>query len=437
MPRRAARGLKEGVNFRETWEALGEEVGGGAMGANWEASEDLSDDLGRPPGPDALAEARAFVGLPAELDNVLAETASAVAASPALNRLYRHACYCAFVSPEPPDIRDWPELRQALGKRGRVFYLLVALASVPLTRRRHRKLRVSRAVTRATCRDIAFKSERSALSEPDRPGLHPMELNWIWQHVRGQVFTLGRLQYRRIPYAGGAEVFRNDTEDLVLAFAPPDFRYDARGLLLHDHEPLPPGGWASRLTVGEGDIRGHPISPRGFVLPREATIPAGLWRRVLSIGDPVLHVHVPSGGGITPETCLASLKEADRFFRRIFRGRLFRAFVSHSWLLGPFTPDVLPADSNIRRMREQLYLYPCPRKAHDGFRFLFGPGVEDPRREKSATTTSLQRAVLEHLERGGEWGNGGMFFLPEDLPRYGQAPYRKRWAEIEKRLEDL
>ncbi len=396
-----------------------------------EMPEDFSPYLD----PNRLADWREFAGVSADLDGPLAETAETIRQNPALLRLFWHTYRRAFLEPEPRPIAEWPSLDRTLKQQARLFYLVVALTSVPLTLTRHRKLRVSKRITRDTCRDIALNCDRCAILRPDLPGIEPRDLNWLRRHVNGTIFTLGRFQFGLYPFRGGVEVFRNDTDDQVVGLAPAGVRYDARGFRLADEEPMPPGGWVSRLTVGDGDIRGHPISPEGFALPREATLPAGLWRRVLSMGDPVLEIHIPAGGGMSPERCLAALKEADRFFRKIFVGRLFRAFVCYSWFLGAQMKDLLPGQSNIMSFQRETYLFPVPASRSDGLIFLFG--TDDPLSANAPRDNGLRRTILEHLEKGGAWGNGGMFFLPEYLSEYGSRPYLRRWREFEKHLEDL
>ena len=38
--------------------------------------------------------------------------------------------------------------------------------------------------------------------------------------------------------------------------------------------------------------------------------------------------------------------------------------------------------------------------------------------------TSVRRAMLDELQSGGSLRSGGMFFLAEDIERFGQKPYR-------------
>ncbi len=424
------------MTIRETLAELGEDRVPESLSEDWATSmNEMPSDLACLLDPKVIAESRAFAGLPASMDALLGETLAAIQESPALKRLFWHTYRCAYLGSHFPSFEDWPALENALGGKRRLFYLIVALDSIPLTRTRHRKLHVSKKITLDTCRDIALKCESCAILEPNLPGLQPHELNWLRRHVNGEVFTLGRFQYGRYPYRGGAEVFRNDTDDQVLALAPPDQRYDAHGFQLSDGEPLSPGGWISRLTVGEGDIRGHPISPRGFVLPTEITLPAGLWRRILSTGDPVLEIHIPAGGEMTPDKCLASLKQADRFYRKIFSGRLFRAFVCYGWCLGPRMNDILHPSSNIIRFRRQGYLFPVCDSSNGSLRFIFG--TDTPATQPVPRDTRLRRNIIEYLEQGGNLTNGAMFLLPEDLPRYGNEPYLTRWGTFEKQLDDL
>jgi len=42
--------------------------------------------------------------------------------------------------------------------------------------------------------------------------------------------------------------------------------------------------------------------------------------------------------------------------------------------------------------------------------------------------TSLQRAILDYLQAGNVWRAGGMFFLMDDLDRFGRQWYRSSYS---------
>ena len=83
---------------------------------------------------------------------------------------------------------------------------------------------------------------------------------------------------------------------------------------------------------------------------------------------------------------------------------------------------LFPADSNIVRLQHEGYLFPDGVGQDDFLAFTFGASTIDL--TTAPRDTRLRRAVIEHLQRGGEMRGGGFLFLRRDLPRFGSQLYR-------------
>ena len=164
---------------------------------------------------------------------------------------------------------------------------------------------------------------------------------WIALHFRGALYALGRLQFN--PYR------------LLTGPAGPAFWYDPE------------------------DTRPGPRS-----------------------GDSVLGVHIPESGPMDPVSCNRSFAAAAEFFPRLFPEYASRIATCTSWLLDDQLLEYLPADSNIVRFQKRFKLVPGARDSDDSiFHFVFGKPVAaagdiEPR-------TTLERAILKHLEDGRHW----------------------------------
>lgn len=133
-------------------------------------------------------------------------------------------------------------------------------------------------------------------------------------------------------------------------------------------------------------------------------------------GDPCLSVHIPDfRGPLSPEACDDSLARAREFFARHFPATPYRVAVCHSWLLDGQLKRYLPAGSNIVRFQDRFRIAYTGAEAEDDtpVAFVFG-GTETPR-ERLPRRTSVQRAVLDHLDAGGHWysGHGWFSLVPE------------------------
>ncbi|HXT34515.1 MAG TPA: hypothetical protein VN837_02965, partial [Chloroflexota bacterium] len=115
-----------------------------------------------------------------------------------------------------------------------------------------------------------------------------------------------------------------------------------------------------------------------------------------------------------------------RFFSTHFPDRPLVAFACKSWLLDPLLDGLLPPGANLVRFQRQMYLVPLPGNQEDALEWVF-----DGKQANLAVAprdTSLRRAVLIHIEKGGQLRGGGCFLFPEDLPAWGTAMYRRAYV---------
>ncbi len=129
---------------------------------------------------------------------------------------------------------------------------------------------------------------------------------------------------------------------------------------------------------------------------------------------------------MTPEACRESIHMAKSFFKKHFPGEPAVAITCGSWIFSPQLQKCLAESSNLVAFQRELFLVPSAANGADGLWFVYlrrgQPDFETwPRR------TSVQRAILEYLEKGHIWGAGRMFFLLDDADRFGQQVYRSTW----------
>lgn len=130
--------------------------------------------------------------------------------------------------------------------------------------------------------------------------------------------------------------------------------------------------------------------------------------------DLCMNLHIPDfRGPLSPRACDRSLALAREFFARRYPEERYETAVCHSWLLDAQLKAHLPKDSNLVRFQERFRTSWEDTEPDDEgpVGFVFGdprlPIGELPRR------TSVERAVGDHLRRGGHWyGGHGWFPLP-------------------------
>ncbi len=121
----------------------------------------------------------------------------------------------------------------------------------------------------------------------------------------------------------------------------------------------------------------------------------------------LLSVHIPATGPLTPESVDDSLRRAWAFFAEHFADLRIHAFHCDSWLLDPQIAAVLSPESNMAKFQRRWTLYGQAKEADDAvLYFTFNararPG-EQLDRSALPRRSSLERAVLEHLDAGEHW----------------------------------
>ncbi|MBQ9760999.1 MAG: DUF5596 domain-containing protein [Clostridia bacterium] len=125
----------------------------------------------------------------------------------------------------------------------------------------------------------------------------------------------------------------------------------------------------------------------------------------------VLNVHIPrSGEPLTEEACLASYLAAKEFFKDEI-GMDPCPFVCHSWLLDPQFDSFMPRHTNTYRFYKSfdIYEWEIKKDRRDLWR-LFDTMEQNP--DRLPADSSMRRAFIEHLKRGGRLGAGrGILFV--------------------------
>lgn len=121
-------------------------------------------------------------------------------------------------------------------------------------------------------------------------------------------------------------------------------------------------------------------------------------------GEPVLDVHIPGDGPLTPAACDASFAAARPFAARHHPDHPVTFATCHSWLLDRALADHLGPDANIVAFQRRFTPHgDSPERDSEVLEFVFGapPGTTETMGLPRGNT--LQRALLDRLDRGGHW----------------------------------
>jgi len=131
-------------------------------------------------------------------------------------------------------------------------------------------------------------------------------------------------------------------------------------------------------------------------------------------GDPVVNIHIPSCGPLTPELVEDSLAKAAAFYAKDFPDGPV-PFVCHSWLLNtPICQQVFPEGSNLKAFAHRFTVVEDhPDPLNKNFWRIFGIEYSENALDIAPADTTLRRSMLAFLRAGNCMGNGlGMFWYP-------------------------
>ncbi len=378
--------------------------------------------------PKTIQESMRLGGFSEEAVMVVQAVAEQIADDEALCRLLWHCYWSIFKAPKSPKLDGWPSFKKALGDQSSIFYLLVGLAMIPLTRRHHRELVIPEAVTKDTCQQVRCFCENHQRGEGGM-GLEATQLAWLRHYTMKPYFRLGRMEYWLKPFKGGIVVYKHQDSGEILALAEEDIRFNGAGYVdgtggQFDEE----NGWTSILEEGDEETVGNPVTPYGMALHKVVRLPWPEWERVLGPETPVLDMHIPPGGGLTPQACRDSHAQAVQFFDKHYPEQPFSALVCNSWMFNTQLEEILPENANLNRYMRELHLFPVKSTGEDGLWFIFlKRGITAENLDDCPRDTSLQRAILDFLKAGNTWRGGGMFMLREHVELFGRECYRSSW----------
>lgn len=365
-----------------------------------------------------------FCGMSEEYFEGLKNTAELIKGNSALSAIAWHCRWQLYDARMVGKFDDWPD--SGLFPE---LYLLVALAMVPLVRKKHSDMGIEEEVTRDTCRQVDCFCG-NYLHAYKKPGIISKQLYWLCHYVDGTLFRLGRMEYKFKDVIDFGKAYRNKETGEVIALAPHGIRYNGKGFVDGAGEIFDNGfSWESSFRETEYAAIGNPVSPRGFALRKEIELPLDKWECVIKEGDVFLDMHIPSGGGMKPEACIDSMKKAVEFFGKHFPEKKTKAIMCRSWIFNTQFEEKMQ-DSNLSKFMRELYLFPIQSSGREGFFFVFCREYDDL--SKAPRDTSLQRAMLDILEKEPLRASG-MFILNDDLKYFGSQHYReqeKNWRDL-------
>lgn len=352
----------------------------------------------------------------------LPELNARVAAEPAL-RVYANLIIDAAFRRGDWGLGKWPAPEKLLTRRQcGLFQLLTAMSALPLIAESYRKIGLPAEYADGPAKWIGGTIAIYAAAHDGNPGHDLQQISWLKYYMENRLFRVGRFEFlvHRAPDWLPA-IYRSRKSGRTVALCRDGWVLTQEGFRARSRAA---GIQIAHLDEMDGKVTGIPINPAtGRAEPEQReTLDLTEYVPVLSAHEWVPSLHIPGGGGMTPELAKESLRGAVEFFRRYFHKEL-QAICCESWILNPDWMAELPG-SNLARFMEEVYLTPMPEVDRAGLFFVYGRS--EGKLSEYPADNSLRRAFRRIIDAGRPLRMGGMFILTADLDRFGTGTYRNR-----------
>jgi hypothetical protein len=235
------------------------------------------------------------------------------------------------------------------------------------------------------------------------------ELGWLRNHVRANIFRLGRLVFNTSTFKWPFRAYRNLKTGEMITLCDAAGRYRADGLADGTNGVVDSKAWITELDLRDEAVNGHPVSASGRALQSVVTLPNEEWEQALAPGDAVIDVHIPSGSKLHLHECNESYQQAKAFFTGLFPESAFAAFTCRSWLMDPGLAIILPSESNIVLFQQEFQILPVTGDHKQTYDIVFGNSrielADAPR------ATQLQRVIVDYVQGGSQMRSAAGYFL--------------------------
>ena len=302
----------------------------------------------------------------------------------------------------------FPDIIDELGIDSGKLYLLLALSLIPYNRQRAELEGFPVRYADAAADRIGTTIRYFACKFDGAFGLLGSGLYFLMHFKETATYRIGRFDF---------VVFRNSSTPYIYGSGARTIAFCGNNWLLNrTGERVESQDDAVRIShfVSDGEKAcGIPLDPlRGTAAEQETVIDLREWKLLSSPEDWTLFFHIPGGGGMTPQVCESSFREALDFFAGFMPEKTFSLIWSNSWIFNPDWLHYLP-ESNLSKLIRRGNLFTVPYRRTDGMFFVFGG--DDKPLDLYPQNTSMERAMIRCMREKGTLRSSGWYLLPGEV----------------------
>lgn len=342
-----------------------------------------------------------------EIKTMLKETRLAVAKDSSLKKHLEEICYVLYVERDKEKFKNeiksrHDALEKLLGDLYRVFTLYIYELGLDNMVNYYNKRKIPENILYETMNDINLWIDNYYVQH-GKFGFY--EDVWLVNHILGDIFRLGRLQFAIAKYQHHTEVYKYG-EDVLVAAVKDTTISDSGEYADQDNVFI-----KAKYEKLDGNIlSAHLVNTQtGIIDLAPSNIDLSKYKLVLKEGDDILGVHIPANGKMDYDDCLKSFERAKAFFPEHFPEIDLKAFTCDSWLLSNEIKDFVSENSNIYKFSSLFTKYISKGTHPFIYKWILGFGCEDV--SAMQPSSSLAKKVQQLVLSGGDVYSRGGFIL--------------------------
>ena len=225
-------------------------------------------------------------------------------------------------------------------------------------------------------------------------------IDWFQLTVDGKLFRIERLEIELdVKFFTHAVVYKNKNGDEIALCE--GYRIHKSGYVLgskqcDDEE----GSFEANITETEDSWIGYTFDEKGRVKKETVTLDKSEWSIALKPGDPVIGVHIPPIGSITPEWVDLTLEKTRKFLAKYYPEYEYKGFTCHSWMMDPQLIDMVGENSNIAKFQRRFNVLGVKSGNFGVMNFVFLKPDKNFKLEDLSENTTLERNLKKHYIEG-------------------------------------
>ncbi|MEG0371631.1 MAG: acyltransferase domain-containing protein [Clostridium sp.] len=313
-----------------------------------------------------------------------------------------------FFSDDKGNLDGYVDFSHIFPNNSDLFFLLVAVLKIDSLYDFYKDKKIPDDILIDTLGDVKVWVNNH-FNKTGRHGLG--DLNWLYFHLRGDLFRIGRLQFMKVPFKGDVRVYKQLVTDFPLILSCGNLKYDFPGNKIDEKECFLSTYIESNLTVTANPIR------EGKCLKDPMTINKCDYSLEIQHDSILLDMHIPQGDKLNIPLCIDSMKKAIIFYYKHFNSQIIKGFTCKSWLLNQNFKYILDESSNISKFASMFYVYPSVSTDKQMYARVFNGETDINNLEKLPNKTKLQEAIIKGINDGLTFEDTSVVFLSKDIKK--------------------